>query len=338
MGEGSAADTAVELTDVQAKDIERGDPNPISPVSPSSTFAPPQRLPRRETHDSVCHGYPRLAHWVGREPSFAIFRRFATLNAKNILYLQAEIAYLELELDELERLNSDDCGSLQTHLQGLLSAPEGSSGHKQMQKMLEIRGKLKEYNHMLLEHTKLYRLPEPNPSDFAELRTHLDNHSPDGSAWLKVPEDVWELDEDSSTIHHDLVALSQRNVSTDHFTSWVIDWLVVHYAKLRYRFSRKKDGDFTEIDDRKINRAVGTFTTIFGSLLPTASVFALYYIHDTIWRLTFIMLFSCFFSTCLAVFTDARRIEIFAGAVALASVQVVFISTTEGGSYVEPKS
>lgn len=146
MGEGSAADTAVELTDVQAKDIERGDPNPISPVSPSSTFAPPQRLPRRETHDSVCHGYPRLAHWVGREPSFAIFRRFATLNAKNILYLQAEIAYLELELDELERLNSDDCGSLQTHLQGLLNAPEGSSGHKQMQKMLEIRGKLKEYS------------------------------------------------------------------------------------------------------------------------------------------------------------------------------------------------
>ncbi|KAJ9639992.1 hypothetical protein H2199_006225 [Coniosporium tulheliwenetii] len=191
-----------------------------------------------------------------------------------------------------------------------MSAPEGSSGWKQLQKMLEIRGKLKEYNRMLLEHTKLYKLPEPNPSDF---------------------------DEDCSTIQHDLVALAQRDVASDHFTSWVIDWLVVHYAKLKHRFSRNK-GEFTEIDDRKINRAVGTFTTIFGSLLPTASVFALYYIHSTVWRLTFIMLFSCFFSTCLAVFTDARRIETFAGAVALASVQVVFISTTDGSSYTEGRS
>ena len=207
---------------------------------------------------------------------------------------------------------------------------------------------------MLLVHKKLYGLPEPNASDFAELRVHLDHHSPDGSAWLKVPEDVWEIDEkDSSTIHHDLVGLGQRAGASDHFTKWVIDWLVLQYANLKHRFAGKvsqapdapccqchciscaaanessKDEDFTEVDDRKINRAVGAFTTILGSLLPTASVFALYYIHSTVWRLAFIMLFSCFFSTCLAVFTDARRIEIFAGAVALASVQVVFISTTE---------
>ncbi|KAJ9660582.1 hypothetical protein H2201_006840 [Coniosporium apollinis] len=228
---------------------------------------------------NVCPGYPRLAHW-------------------------AEIAHLEEELHELERLNADGCASILTHVQGLMSAPEGSSGWKQLQKMLEIRGKLKEYNRI---------------------------------AWLKGPKDVWELDEDCSTIQHDLVALAQRDVASDHFTSWVIDWLVVHYAKLKHRFSRNK-GEFTEIDDRKINRAVGTFTTIFGSLLPTASVFALYYIHSTVWRLTFIMLFSCFFSTCLAVFTDARRIETFAGAVALASVQVVFISTTDGSSYTEGRS
>jgi hypothetical protein len=36
------------------------------------------------------HGYDLLASFMGFYLEAAIFRRFATLNAKNILYLQAE--------------------------------------------------------------------------------------------------------------------------------------------------------------------------------------------------------------------------------------------------------
>jgi len=53
-------------------------------------------------------------------------------------------------------------------------------------------------------------------------------------------------------------------------------------------------------------------------------------INGTTWRLLFIMFFSLAFTTCLAVFTSGQRIEIFAAAVALASVQVVFVGVSGG--------
>jgi hypothetical protein len=49
--------------------------------------------------DPESHGYDHLASFMGFFPEAAIFRRFAVLNAKNILYLQAELLWLEKELD-----------------------------------------------------------------------------------------------------------------------------------------------------------------------------------------------------------------------------------------------
>lgn len=53
-------------------------------------------------HDlqSPKNGYERLAAHMGNIPERAIFRRFTALNAKNILYYQAELAWLEERLAE----------------------------------------------------------------------------------------------------------------------------------------------------------------------------------------------------------------------------------------------
>ena len=69
---------------------------------------------------------------------------------------------------------------------------------------------------------------------------------------------------------------------------------------------------------------------VTASLLPTGSIFALYYIPTTIWRLAFIAVWSLFFSSALAFFTNASSIEVFTASVALASVQVVFVGTSSG--------
>lgn len=55
--------------------------------------------------DYTQHGYHRLASAMGLLPDLAIFRRFSTLNVKNILYLQAELVYLE---DQLEIAAQED--------------------------------------------------------------------------------------------------------------------------------------------------------------------------------------------------------------------------------------
>lgn len=48
-------------------------------------------------------GYHKLARELGIRPQSAISRTFGALNARNLLYLQAELTALELALRDLRR-------------------------------------------------------------------------------------------------------------------------------------------------------------------------------------------------------------------------------------------
>ena len=48
-------------------------------------------------------GYTKVAELMGRHPELAMVRKFRTANMKNLLYMQAEITYLEEELHQMER-------------------------------------------------------------------------------------------------------------------------------------------------------------------------------------------------------------------------------------------
>jgi hypothetical protein len=52
------------------------------------------------------HGYDRLASFMGFFPEAAIFSRFAALNAKNLLYFQAELSFLEQELERAAKADA----------------------------------------------------------------------------------------------------------------------------------------------------------------------------------------------------------------------------------------
>jgi len=107
------------------------------------------------------------------------------------------------------------------------------------------------------------------------------------------------------------------------------------HKRIGHRFkSRDESTSLYEYRDSKINDAAHTISIILSSLLPPASIFALYYVHRTPIRLGLIMIFSAIFTACLAISTSAKRVEIFAATVALASVQVVFIGTNSPGSSV----
>lgn len=107
----------------------------------------PERPPlkHRETHESTyTRPYTNYAHWIGREPTFAIFRRFASLNALNLLALQAEISHEEhelhtLQLDDVEFDNH-------TNFMRLIEADKDSNAGKQWQQILKLRPMLKQYS------------------------------------------------------------------------------------------------------------------------------------------------------------------------------------------------
>ena len=52
-------------------------------------------------------GYNVLAHLMGAYPPLSIFRRFGALNARNILYLQAELVDLEAQLLQAEKADEE---------------------------------------------------------------------------------------------------------------------------------------------------------------------------------------------------------------------------------------
>ena len=52
-------------------------------------------------------GYRRLSAFMGTFPEAAIFPRFADLNARNILYLQTELLWLEDQLGKLDKADAE---------------------------------------------------------------------------------------------------------------------------------------------------------------------------------------------------------------------------------------
>lgn len=102
---------------------------------------------------------------------------------------------------------------------------------------------------------------------------------------------------------------------------------------MAYSFKQKTvEGDeengLVHYKDTTLSGITRVLTILVSSLLPSASIFALYFVESLINRLGVIMGFSVLFSISLAVFTSAQRIEIFAATAAFASVQVVFVGST----------
>lgn len=92
-------------------------------------------------------GYPRLARHIGEHPEHAIFRRFASLNARNLLYLQAEIVFLEHRLDEIERENATH--DIHFSAQILFDEdqrPQDTNASDQYQIIIALRDKLEQYS------------------------------------------------------------------------------------------------------------------------------------------------------------------------------------------------
>ncbi|MCJ1401866.1 hypothetical protein MMC11_005083 [Xylographa trunciseda] len=293
---------------------------PPSPLAASATGASHRPRARHVP------GYPGFAHLVGQNRGYSIFRRFTTLDTKILLYLQAELMQLEHELSDLEVENSESEGNpgLQQSVAMLMNAEEGSSGWRQWQLVQEILRKKKQYNELMLEHERMYQLPEPSSNDFDFMREFSDEclHPPDNA--------IWRLDEKGKR-EYDLVALSTRS-DGDPFSMWFFDKLHPLYHKLfvEGRIEPNEMGIY-EYDDKSLRRIIANASIIISSLLPLASIFALFFIERPIFGLVFILIFSALFSACLAFATTASRIEIFVATMAIISIQVLFIGSPNAG-------
>ena len=94
-------------------------------------------------------GYPKIAGEMAIKPESAIFRSFGELNAKDLLYRQAELAYLEKQLYECETEDSRSAVGEKSHYSiswYWLSRSKADGDTKQLDLVMKIRKCIKEYS------------------------------------------------------------------------------------------------------------------------------------------------------------------------------------------------
>jgi hypothetical protein len=274
-------------------------------------------------------GYPKLAGQIELRQELAIFRRFGALNAKNLLYLQAELSLLELDLEKQERkdkhsLHPRKCQyALNWHD---LSTSETNGDEHQLKLVHKIRETLKQYSRdflhvkvkrtrlrsktddALIQQAQILSYPEPDRYDLTYMQIFLQNmvdpmHGPDSSVWGTV------LKPESNS--PDLITLCPRQ-KEDAFSSWVVENAIERlFCCLNFRKPSKKHGEIG-YEDTKVLRITYYITSMLASLIPIASITVLYCIRSMPARLGVISVFNVFVSICLIAFTNAKRAEVFA--------------------------
>jgi hypothetical protein len=92
-------------------------------------------------------GYAKISQLMSRHDEFAMLRRFRSLNIQNLLYMQAELTYLEEELHLRECRDAQDSNKVfYARDWWSLSQSTDSEDISQWHKFLEIRRKLQEYS------------------------------------------------------------------------------------------------------------------------------------------------------------------------------------------------
>ncbi|KAF2475307.1 uncharacterized protein BDR25DRAFT_350697 [Lindgomyces ingoldianus] len=275
-------------------------------------------------------GYPRLAGQMEILPETAIYRRFGALNSRNLLYYQAELASLEKELILQENLDSSVPEKQRYALDWYwLSQSVEQGDRKQLDLVMKMRALLKEYSKLLpWKQAKVYDLQGPDQWDLRDLQRFL--QTPEMGPLALIGDDamIWGSVTNPNSHSNDLVALRPRKKG-DPFSGWLAvksATALIRCGGVRWKRPSRVHGE-VGYQDSTIFRITRWITTILASLIPLASVVALYFVHSLPSRLGIIGGFNLLISICLSAFTTANRAEVFAVSSAFTAVQVVFIST-----------
>ncbi|KAF2144253.1 uncharacterized protein K452DRAFT_223706 [Aplosporella prunicola CBS 121167] len=266
---------------------------------------------------------------MGPYTEVAIFRRFGSLNMINLLFLQAELVELERKYKDIYLFDAKGAPGIPaqpfSHNFKSLRESDKTTNHEQLDMLKEIQLKLAAYNTALLHASKLSQLRKPEADDLRVLREWL--VTTEGGPFLRVTENgTWDDERDLVTINPQL---AEDEVIVPWFTNGFLD---IYHAFFGSRSRSRKRVDEENIlvyDDTHVERVNKIMITIIASILPTIAIIVLYAVKDT-WRRVYIMIgFTAAFAFSLAIFTPARRLEIFASTAAFAAVEVVFIGSVD---------
>lgn len=156
----------------------------------------------------------------------------------------------------------------------------------------------------------------PLEQDLNFLRTWLSRPNSGDNFLRGLEASIWDCDNTN-----DLVALAARPGERDIFTNWIMNtFLAAFHRSIGFRIFRNRPEDeeagFREYRDSKLAACLTILITLLSSMIPVTSIIALYLIQGMLYRLMTVALFMVVFCSILAIFTNARRVEVFAATAA----------------------
>ncbi|KAI0517497.1 hypothetical protein F5B22DRAFT_603218 [Xylaria bambusicola] len=275
-------------------------------------------------------GYSKLANMMATNPDAAIFRRFRFLSIMNILRLQSELQDLESQLKDIWQLEQEEDDFRKTFRSDFRYMREQLNEDSiQYDILREIGEKLKEYHEALQSFS-------PGGSDAAQ----PSNHDLEGlRQWIAleggnfldgIEEGTWKIPDVSEYF-------TMRPTSghgEDGLSELLNGKLLTAYTAVIGRRTKSEDKllgrNIRIYDERKIARVGDAIVAIFSAALPTVAILVLYFVKSMLNRIGLVVVFTSIFAAALAIFTNAKRIEIFSATAAFAAVEVVFVGSTSG--------
>ncbi|KAK3334205.1 hypothetical protein B0T19DRAFT_420296 [Cercophora scortea] len=279
---------------------------------------------------SYVDGYPSLAAFIAsdRDGTAIIFKRFNRLAARNLLFLQSEIAELQAQLDAFDTQDSDI--SNQETMQSLRNwndyKARASTNPSRMNLVRQIRETLRDYREALLFESTLASIPPPGRKVLKAFRLNFFHGRPGDNGSFPI------LGGNSSALYDDaddLVAL-HAGEHRDRMTVFVQD----NFSYLfKDRHLNRGLGDSSVLEyasESKIASFISYLSVVLAAMLLFGAILVLYNTKSNNLKLGLIALFTTIFAASVGLLTNAKRSEVFGSTAAYAAVLVVFVSGNLG--------
>jgi hypothetical protein len=160
-------------------------------------------------------------------------------------------------------------------------------------------------------------MKKPRKSELSTLRDWLTDKKGGDCFQANSEAFLWGDDDSPDDPPSTFLTLRNTQEENDLFTKWLTGFVTGAFHRL---FGRKRglgrvvdeDSELVSYDESKINTATNVTSTILSSILPVITILVLNYVPNRTLRIVITLIFTAAFAAVLAIFSSARRVEIFA--------------------------
>ncbi|KAH8786760.1 hypothetical protein F5882DRAFT_403561 [Hyaloscypha sp. PMI_1271] len=272
-------------------------------------------------------GFADFSHFIASDHSLSIYRKFAVLGARNLLYLQAELQLLEKNLQELDVEDKRTIATSSNDLEKI-KVEKGARSWEELKEQAEegnekqagklriiyrIRKLMQEYEEALLRRNEVLKLEKPEKSPFNAFK-----------AWFRRrPPVLWGSGFRLLHDEEDMIALGSQD-EPDRMSA-----LMHRCLGYRLRVERETPRSWGPMYYYPVERVafiVGLISILVSAALLVGAIVSLHFVKPMGIRLGLVGIFTTLFAASITLLTHARRIEVYGATAAYAAVLVVFIS------------